>query len=79
MPRFYFNLFNDSDCLDEEGSEYPDLTAAKAAAIDSARSLMAEHVRGGKAVTLHHRIEIMDEGGKVLAVLPFRELITISE
>ncbi len=77
MPIYHLNLFNDVDCLDEEGGEYPNLAEAKAAAIDSARALMAEHVRAGKAVTLHHRIEIADERGKVLAVMPFSELITI--
>jgi hypothetical protein len=77
MPRYYVNLFNDVDVLDEEGQEFRDLAAAKAVAIAGARDLMAEHIRAGKAVTLSHRIEIADETGKTLAVLPFGERITI--
>lgn len=77
MPRFYLNLFNDAEVFDPEGSEYPDLAAAKRAAIAGAREMMAHHVADGRPVHLHHRIEIADERGKVLAVIPFRELITI--
>ncbi len=39
---------------------------------------MAEHIKAGKAVTLSHRIEIAADNGKVLAVLPFGEMITIN-
>ena len=77
MPRLYVNFFNDADVPDEEGQEFADLGAAKLVAIAGARELMAEHIRAGKAVTLSHRIEIADQTGKVLAVLPFRELVTI--
>ena len=77
MPKYHLNLFNDIDCPDSEGHDYRDLSAAKAAAIASARGMMAEHVIAGKAVTLHHRIEVADGSGKVLAVIPFGELLTI--
>lgn len=77
MPRYYLNLFNDVDTMDESGEDYTDLAAAKENAIASARELMAEHLLAGLPIRLWHRIEIADETGKVLATLPFRELVTI--
>jgi hypothetical protein len=79
MPRYYIDLYNDIDSIDEEGADYPDLAAAKMAAMQAARALMAEQIKQGRAVTLHHRIEVADEGRKVLAVISFGELITINE
>ena len=77
MPLFLLNLFNDVDTCDEEGRHYSDLAEAKEAAISGARALMADHIQHGRPIHLHHRIEVTDEAGKVLAVIPFRELITI--
>lgn len=77
MPHYHLNLFNDVDAIDEEGSAFADLAAAKEAAIRSIRALMSEHVMLGRPVDLSHRIEVTDADGKVLAVVPFRELITI--
>ena len=77
MPRYHLNLFNDADVMDEEGAEFPDLAAAKAEAIRGARALMADHVVQGRAITLS--IEVADESGKVLAVIPFRELVRIQD
>jgi hypothetical protein len=39
---------------------------------------MAEHVTTGRPINLSHRIEIADETGKVLATIPFRELVTVT-
>jgi len=77
MPRYRLNLFNDADVLDDEGYELADLAEAKEKAISGARGLISEHVRLGRPINLDHRMEIADDHGKVLAVIPFRELITI--
>ena len=79
MARFHLNLFNDVDVMDEEGSDRADLAAAKAEAIKVGRELMAEHLVLGRPVNLSHRMEVSDADGKVLAVIPFREMITIIE
>lgn len=79
MQRYYFNIYNDADALDEMGSEHADLAAAKAEAIRGARAMIAEHIVNARPVHLHHRIEIVGEDGRVLAVIPFGELITISD
>lgn len=77
MPRYHLNLFNDIDVADEDGAEFPSLAAAKAKAIEGARELIAEHVRIGRPVNLSHRVEVADDDGRVLAVIPFRELFTV--
>jgi len=79
MPIYHLNIFNDIDAIDEQGAEYPDLEAAKRAAIVAARELMAHHLMAGRPLVLHHRIEIADDAGEALAVLPFREIITIAD
>lgn len=77
MARFHLNLFNDLDVMDEEGIELPDLAAARDHSIAAARALMAEHVVMGRPIKLDHRIEVADHAGRVLATIPFREVITI--
>lgn len=77
MPRFYLNIYNDADVFDDEGTEFPDLAAAKREAIRGARGMMADHLLEGRPITLDHRIEVADAHGTVLARIPFRELITI--
>ena len=77
MPRYFLNVYNDANVLDEEGMEFPDLAAAKCEAIRGAREMMADHVVEGRPIKLDHHIEIADESGTVLAKIPFRELVTI--
>jgi hypothetical protein len=79
MTRYFFNVFNDADVIDDEGLELPSLASAKHEAIRGARGMMADHLLAGKPITLRHRIEIADASGKVLAIIPFGELITIVE
>ena len=77
MARFYLDLYNDIDAIDEDRTDYPDLAAAKAVAIAGARDLMASHVQAGKPINLEHRIEVIYADGEVLVVTSFSELITI--
>lgn len=79
MPRFFINVFNDIDVPDEEGHDCPDLAAAREQAVKGAREMMADHVRVGRPITLHHRMEVTDDAGTVLVTIPFREVITIVE
>lgn len=77
MPRFHLNLYNDTVLIDEEGSEFPDIAAAEVAAARSARDLIAEHVTMGLPIDLGHRMEVVDDAGRVLSVLRFGDLLTI--
>lgn len=79
MPRYYLNLFNDVDTIDEEGADFPDLAEARKGAVDAARALIAEHVTKGQPIDLGDRIEVADAAGEVLAVIRFREVVTITD
>ena len=78
MPRFYFHI-RDGDQLieDPDGSELPDLEAARAEALEGARTILAEKVRTGALVD-GQRFEIVDESGTVRTTLPFREAIKLA-
>ncbi|NIJ07904.1 hypothetical protein FHS31_001514 [Sphingomonas vulcanisoli] len=77
MKHYHLNLYNDVVVADEEGIELPDLPAAKACAIEAVRALIADSVVEGRLIKLDHRVEVTDDRGKVLAVIPFGEVIEI--
>ena len=78
MPRFYFHI-RDGETLieDPDGSELPDLEAARVEALEGARTILAEKVKAG-AVVDGQRFEIVDESGAVRATLPFRAAIRLA-
>lgn len=76
MPRYFFNLYNDITSEDEEGTELPDVAAAEARGIQDARNMAAESVKEGH-LTLHHRIDITDERGRVLKTISLADVISI--
>jgi hypothetical protein len=77
MGRFYFHVYNRIGLTrDEEGSELPDLAAAREKARDGIRSILSEEVRHG-SLDLRGRLEIANAASEVLAVVPFREAIEL--
>ena len=76
MPLYYFDVYNDAVTLDDEGYELRDVTAARAHAIKSARSLISENVSHGH-LTRHHRIEILDADRQVVGNVTFEEAVDI--
>lgn len=75
MSRFYLHLYNRIGAVpDEEGTEALDLTTAHRIAVQSVRDIMAEEARKG-SIDLFGRIEIANEEGKVLAVVPFSDAV----
>ena len=78
MPRYFLNLYNDGTTIDEEGFDLPDVEAAWDVAIRNIRDIMKEDVGHGR-VTLAHRIEIVDEFGRILRTVSFREAVTVEE
>lgn len=76
MPRFFFHVYDDVETRDEEGRDLPDLAAAEAVALAGARDLMCEQVRQGR-LTLDHRIDVEDEAGNKLIVLPFKKAVDL--
>lgn len=79
MPRFYFHLINDIDVPDLEGVELPDIDAARAQAATQARGMIGEMTKTEGRIVLHHRIDIEDEDGTVLASVIFGDVITVED
>ena len=76
MPLYYFHVFNDETALDDEGTDLPDLAAAREHAVEGARSLVCESIHKGH-LNLDHRIEITDEKNARLLTVTFREAFTL--
>ena len=78
MPRYFFNVYDDIIAEDEEGSELPNLAAARLTALKGARDLISEQVRRGYFV-LSHWIDVVDEQGEKVLTVTFREAVDIKE
>ncbi|HEV2080482.1 MAG TPA: hypothetical protein VGR19_11380 [Allosphingosinicella sp.] len=77
MPRYFFTIYDDLVSEDEEGRDLPDVETAKAEAIKGARELMCEELRNGRLVLRDHHIEVVDEVGKRVADIAFKDVIRI--
>ena len=77
MPSYYFHI-RDGDRLieDPDGSELPNLEAARAEAFAAAREAIAEQIRMGKSVG-GRSFEIADEAGRVLATVTSRDVLRL--
>lgn len=76
MPRYFFHLHDDMVSIDEEGTELPDIAAARKMAVEAALGLMSAQVLGGR-LHLDHRIEVEDENRRPVLSLPFKEAVEI--
>jgi uncharacterized protein DUF6894 len=77
VPRFFFHVFDDAVVRDEEGMELADAEAARRAALAGARALICDQVKSGR-LTLHHRVEVEDEQGRPVLILPYRNAVAIN-
>ena len=78
MALYYFNIYNDDVTLDEEGANLADDHAARAHAINAARSLAADTASKGH-LALDHRIEIEDASHKAVGTVRFGEAVEIRQ
>lgn len=77
MARFYLHLTNGGGpAPDEEGVELADADAAAARAVEGIRSILADEAKAGR-MDLDGRIEIADEGGTIVRIVPFGEALEI--
>lgn len=75
MRRFYFHIRDGSGLIeDPDGSDLPDLDAARAEALASAREILANRLRSGEVLD-GQSIEITDAAGEVLATVPLKDAI----
>jgi hypothetical protein len=79
MPRYFFHVCNGTGFIeDEEGRDLPDDTAARAAAIGDARSIMASDVQRGQ-LDLSSFIEVQADGGALVLTLNFTEAVDLTQ
>jgi hypothetical protein len=72
MPTFYFHICEPDGSLakDDECMNLPDLESARKEAAASIRDLCVEAAKGSEVSA--RSIQIADDAGVVLAVIPFR-------
>ena len=77
MPMFYLHVCNgEGFAEDDEGSELPDLQAARARAITGLRDIMSSEMKQG-LVNMASFIEIEDENHRLLATVEAQEAVTL--
>jgi uncharacterized protein DUF6894 len=72
MPRYFFHL-RDGDTLledDGEGQDFASLEAVRLEAIEGARQILSEAALSGRAASLHQQIEVTDETGRTVVIMP---------
>ncbi|WP_442981361.1 DUF6894 family protein [Rhizobium sp. S152] len=75
MSKYYFDIRSGSSLKqDPDGSDLPDIHAARAEGLLSARELVAEHIRCGEAIG-GKALEIRDARGHVLHTFPLASVI----
>ena len=75
MARFYINFRNgDEIAKDDEGQDLPGLEEARAAALVSAREILADNVKAGAKNPLQAVI-ITDESGQEIMTIPAKEVL----
>jgi len=75
LGRFYFHLSaGNLITLDEEGTELPDLSAAKGEAVLAARELLADAIKSGDP-DVPEILVIADEAGQPLANVPLATVL----
>jgi len=75
MMRYYFHILTDTERLrDPDGEEFPTLAEACEEATQSARDLIAEELRCGRAVPSLWSIQITQEDDTVLQTVPLVRL-----
>ena len=75
MPRYYFHVCNGKGFTeDEAGQEFPDEAAARDAAVQGIRDLMAEELRRGQ-INVASFVEIEDADRQLVATVAFTEAV----
>jgi hypothetical protein len=77
MPRYFFDLHNDVDAIDEEGKVFPDIEAAKANVLAEVREMVKASIADTGRIDLRHYINVRDESGTIVYVMHFEDAVTI--
>ena len=76
MPHFFFNLYDDTVTLDEEGKQLPDTDAAHEEAVRNAKAMACAEVLEGHLI-LDHCIEVMNERGEPVGTVRFGDVVKV--
>lgn len=74
--RYFFHVYDDDVCLDDEGSELSGPDAAHQAAVELARELAAWAVKNGE-LNLAHRIHVTDERAALINVVTIHDVVRV--
>jgi hypothetical protein len=76
MPHFFFNVRTGPYVVEDfEGSDLPDLDAARQEAFLDARSAMSTAIKEGRDISRRVTIEICDDKGRILMLVPYTDAI----
>ena len=76
VPRYFFDLHNDLEVIDEEGCDLADLAAAKEHALAEAREMIQASASETGKIDLCHRIDVRDESGGIVHSLRFEDAVS---
>ncbi len=82
MPRYFVRVKVNGKLLADDGppEEFPDLEAVRAVVLESAREVLSQKVLKGTAASLDIQIEVEDERGQRLLVVPVGRVVdTVSQ
>ena len=76
MTRYFFDLHDDFDVIDEEGAELPDLDAARLRSIREVREMACASIKDHGHIDLRHRIDIRTDD-KIVCSVRFEDAVRI--
>ena len=82
MPRYFVRVKVNGKLLrdDDPPEEFPDLEAVRTVVLESAREVLSQAVLKGTAASLDIQIEVEDERGQRLLVVPVGRVVdTVSQ
>jgi hypothetical protein len=80
MPLYYLHIRDGAHLLlDPEGSNLPNLEAARTEAIEGARQLISEAVRTGSPLGMRRVFQIDNADGHTLLNVPFTDAINAGD
>ena len=77
MPRYFVRVKENGKLLpdDDPPEEFPDLEAVRTVVLESAREVLSQKVLKGTAASLDIQIEVEDEKGQRLLVMPVGRVV----
>lgn len=75
MPRYYFHFYDEFETRDPVGVELPGMEMASIVTAHELRQLMRLELQHGRRAAMSDRIDIADEGGRVLGTVCLADVV----